>query len=465
MKSRMSLFIDDGAAPIQDGYGNILGVILIFRDITPRRITEAALEKTLMRTQDLYQVSHQIGLADTPQAILEALLQSDSIGSIHQAAIITFTEAWSNIQTTTYEIMATSPHDKQLVGFSGKGLLIEASLGQLFTIEKTVYVADISGYAPIPESLREQFYRVGIYANALIPLIANNSCFGMLVLYCSNPLGWNADDLRHIEIFSEQIAVSIQNIHLLAAEAKARQEAEQSNQLKIQFLGMISHELRTPLTSIKGFTTTLLSPERSWDAANQKSFLSVIDEETDKLSDLIDQLLNLAQLTAGRLRVQIERCQMSDIMTILNAQLETLTGDHSLILELPADLPSIMVDAKRIAQVIGNLLGNAAKYSPLNTIIRLSARPVNTMLEVIVSDEGYGIKPEDRLSVFEAFYQLNYSTNSSKKGAGLGLAICKGLIEAHHGQIWIIDRPEPGTSIAFTVPQALEESIRPSVQR
>jgi two-component system sensor histidine kinase KdpD len=266
------------------------------------------------------------------------------------------------------------------------------------------------------------------------------------------------DDLRHIRGLVDQTAIAIDNIRLLAAEAKARHEAEQANDLKLKFLAMISHELRTPLTSIKGFATTLLADDVQWHPVNQHDFLRTIDEETDKLSDLIEQLLDLSRLEAGTLRIAPKPQTLEHVITTALAQLQAITANHQLMLNVPRDLPLIRADAERISQVLTNLVGNSARYSPAQTTITVTAQRANGMVQIDVTDQGPGIPRQARARIFEPFEQVERPPTNRTGGAGLGLAICKGLIEAHGGRIWVQDRLEPGTTISFTLPVAGERN-------
>jgi two-component system sensor histidine kinase KdpD len=220
------------------------------------------------------------------------------------------------------------------------------------------------------------------------------------------------------------------NLQLLyEAERQARQEAEKSDRLKLQFLAMISHELRTPLASIKGFVTTLLADDVTFDASQQRQFLNVIDEEADRLHGLIEQLLDLSRLQAGTLSIVPVPVELSAILADAAPQLEILTRKHILQTDIPERIPSLRVDRRRVVQVLVNLVDNAVTYSPVGTEICVSAHQQGDFVRVAVADQGPGIPQEERQHVFEAFQQLAHSS----KGAGLGLAICKGLVEAHSG--------------------------------
>lgn len=254
-----------------------------------------------------------------------------------------------------------------------------------------------------------------------------------------------------VQDITERKLVEEERLELLRREQEARTAAEEANALKLRFLAMVSHELRTPLTSIKGFTSTLMAPDIGWDADQYRDFIAIIDEEADKLSDLIEQLMDISRLQAGALHINLQPCDLASIVQGAVAQVSALTQHHRLEQEIHPDLPHVLADRRRIEQVIVNLIENAVKYSPPGTTIHLKVYPVNDQtIQVDVVDEGEGIAPDQRQRVFEAFHQVPKGLKPVK-GAGLGLAICKGLVEAHGGKIWIEPRDGPGTQISFVL--------------
>jgi PAS domain S-box-containing protein len=255
----------------------------------------------------------------------------------------------------------------------------------------------------------------------------------------------DADRTKELEAAVEQ------KDQLLVREQAARAEAERANLLKMKLLATISHELRTPLTSIKGFASTLLAKDVTWEMDRWHDFVTIIDDEANKLTELVDQLLDLSRLQAGALRIHLEPRPLMRAVEVAMPQLQTLTSEHHLTLDVPDDLPRVSIDQWRIAQVLVNLVGNAAKYSPSGTSIGISAHAHDEVVEVHVVDEGAGIPVAEREQVFDAFYQSEGQI-LKRPGAGLGLAICKGLIEEHQGKIWIAKRDQPGTTVCFTLP-------------
>jgi two-component system sensor histidine kinase KdpD len=262
------------------------------------------------------------------------------------------------------------------------------------------------------------------------------------------------DNIRHIQSLVDQASVAIHNLWLFESEAKARKEAEQANALRLQFLAMISHELRTPLTSIKGFITTLLAEDVTWDPASQRDFLETANQETDRLRNLIEQLLDLSQLEARIMRIHPREHPLLEMVSNILNRLKAATINHQLVLNISGNLPPVMADRRRIEQVLINLIDNAAKYSPPGTTIVLSAHRAGDFVQVDVSDHGPGISAEERAYVFDAFRRGREENTRRVRGAGLGLSICRGIIEAHHGRIWIDEDDGSGTTISFTLPAA-----------
>jgi signal transduction histidine kinase len=221
---------------------------------------------------------------------------------------------------------------------------------------------------------------------------------------------------------------------------------------------MVSHELRNPLTSIKGFASTLLAEDVTWDKATQDEFIRLIDEEADKLADLVGQLLDLSRMETGNFSIQPLPTTPHKIVEAALPQLSLITSKHQLHIDLPEALPPVEADTQRIAQVLNNLVGNAAKFSPPGTTIYVEVSARDRGVQFDVTDQGVGIAPEDRVRIFEAFRQGQHQPGEITKGAGLGLAIARGLVEAHRGRIWIQERAGPGTTFSFLLPAQFHSS-------
>ncbi|MDX1995756.1 MAG: GAF domain-containing protein [bacterium] len=287
---------------------------------------------------------------------------------------------------------------------------------------------------------------------AFLPLVMKNQTTGVLCLNFPQEQTFDDNEREHLVALARQCGQAMERAQLYEDERRSREEAEKANALKLKFLAIISHELRTPLASIKGFSSSMLATDVSFDGDQQRMFMRVIDTEADKLNGLIEELLDLSRLEAGTLSISPMPQPFDAVLGSIYFQLEHLTTSHTLVLNVPQNLPYVMVDSMRIGQVVLNLVENAVKFGPPGTTVQLEAREKDTMLEVRVFDQGPGIPEEAQGYIFEAFRQVERKNRPHQKGAGLGLAICKGLVEAHGGRIWIESSSSEGATIAFTVP-------------
>jgi signal transduction histidine kinase len=223
------------------------------------------------------------------------------------------------------------------------------------------------------------------------------------------------------------------------------------DRLKSDFVSMVSHELRTPLGLIKGYVGTLLRPDVPLDAATREEFLRVIDEETDRLTELVTNLLDMSRIEAGTLRVDQEPIPLGRVLAACAERLRAREPRRVLRVDVPERLPLVLADERRIAQVVENLLTNAVRYSPEEAPVALTARPRDGRVEVAVRDQGLGIPAEKRDQVFEKFFRVDASDTRRFAGTGLGLAICRGIVQAHGGTIWVDSEEGRGSTFAFSL--------------
>ena len=228
---------------------------------------------------------------------------------------------------------------------------------------------------------------------------------------------------------------------------------EEMERLRAELLGVVSHELRTPLAAIRGSATTMLDDGPSLDPAEMRQFHRIIVEQADRMRALISDLLDVARIETGTLSVSPESAQVAALVdeaknTFLNAG-----GRNNVRIELSLDLPPVMADSRRIAQVLSNLLANAARHSPESSVIRVSAMRQGVYVVVSVADDGRGI-PADRLPLlFRKFSRIDAEDTAGD--TGLGLAVCKGIVEAHGGRIWAESEGVGlGARFTFTLPLA-----------
>ncbi len=222
---------------------------------------------------------------------------------------------------------------------------------------------------------------------------------------------------------------------------------KQQIQLQEDFVSTISHELRTPLGFIKGYSTSLLRDDTSWDAETQREFLTIIDEEADRLSLLIENVLESARLQSKTLPLRFQPLRLDAVLRDVSTRIRARYKDLDVTLDLRSST-TIQADGVRIAQVFENLFTNAVKYAPGSPIV-VGLKQVGHLMIVTFTDYGPGIPPESLPLIFERFYRLR---TENATGTGLGLYICKQIIEAHRGKIWAESKPGQGTTFFIELP-------------
>ena len=235
--------------------------------------------------------------------------------------------------------------------------------------------------------------------------------------------------------------------------------------LRAEFLAMVSHELRSPLTSIKGSAATLLESAADLDPAELHQFHRLISEQADSMRKLIGELLDVARIESGLLSVSLEPATVASLIDEARTRFLSGGGRDRMHIELAPDLPPVMADKRRIVQVLINLLNNAAKYSPESSPIEIAAARDGIHVAFSVTDEGQGIAPERLPRLFRKLTSAESgSQRHDRDGSGLGLVICRGIVEAHGGRIWAeSDGVRLGSRFTFTVP-VIEQSVA-SVER
>ena len=235
---------------------------------------------------------------------------------------------------------------------------------------------------------------------------------------------------------------------------------EDLQRLRAEFLGMVSHELRTPLTTIKGSAATLLTASSTLSPAEMGDFFRIIDEQADHMRSLISDLLDVTRIEAGSMSVTPEPTVVAALVNQAREVFLRGGARNSIEVDLPPDLPRIGADRQRIMQVLTNLLSNASKYSRDKSAIRVSASVEDVYVAISVSDEGRGVSAESLPHLFKVYSRIDSEDLSRHlAGEGLGLAICKGIVEAHGGRIWVeSEGPGLGTRFTFTVPAVDEAS-------
>ena len=229
----------------------------------------------------------------------------------------------------------------------------------------------------------------------------------------------------------------------------------QAEEMKTTFISVISHELKTPVALIKGYVCTLMREDADWDSDFVKESLTIIEEESDRLNLLIENLLDATRLQAGGVSLKKSEVDIPAVAKRLATRFQTQTDKHKLTVDFPDNFPSVFADESRIEQIISNLISNSIKYAEKGEIC-ISGETRKKNVIVSVSDEGEGIAPQDMPYIFDRFYRSSDAMRT-KKGAGLGLYLAKSIVDAHNGNIWIDTDYKKGAKICFSLPYGNEE--------
>lgn len=225
-----------------------------------------------------------------------------------------------------------------------------------------------------------------------------------------------------------------------------------AQEMKSTFISVISHELKTPVALIKGYAGTLRREDANWDKATIRNSLKVIEEEADRLTELIENLLAASKLQAEGMRINIGDVRLDTLAARSVERFQTQTPIHHLKLDFPPNFPSVQGDQTRLRQVIDNLINNAIKYSPAGGEIRISGKFDDHSVTIAVSDPGVGISEEQLEHIFERFYRVDDALSRKTQGTGLGLYLARAVIDAHHGTIEVDSQVGKGSTFRFTIP-------------
>jgi signal transduction histidine kinase len=242
---------------------------------------------------------------------------------------------------------------------------------------------------------------------------------------------------------------------------KANQELRRIDGMKSEFVSVASHELRTPLAAIKNAVQLVLKGTAGKINENQEKFLSMAERNINRLTNILNDLLNLSRIESGKIELKFENIELKGIIELTASSLRPHAEAKSIKIELEIDeqLPEVYGDPEKIEQILTNLIGNAIKFTPEGGRILITAKPLahdgkgghGDRIAVSVKDTGIGIPPEHLDAIFEKFHQVESSLQRSVSGTGLGLAITKGLVEAHQGKIWVESEVGKGSTFTFTL--------------
>lgn len=250
--------------------------------------------------------------------------------------------------------------------------------------------------------------------------------------------------------FLDQATSMIEHARL-RRESLQMEVLQRTDALRAALLSSVSHDLRTPLTSIKAAASSLLQDDVQWDEEARRSFTLAIEREAERLNRLVENLLDISRIESGALHPEKEWYPIEELLHDVLSRMQRRLEGRQVVIEVPDDLPPVELDYLMIDQVVTNLLENAMRYTPACSPIEIAVSAAEKEMVVALADRGPGIPPRDQERIFDKFYRVLGHMRETG-GTGVGLAVCRGLIEAHGGRIWATNRPDGGALFRFTLP-------------
>jgi signal transduction histidine kinase len=359
----------------------------------------------------------------------------------------------SGISPETHAAIGDLPH--------GRGVL-----GLLLHEDESLRLPDLNQH---PDSVGFPPHHPPMRSFLGVPIVLQGKILGNL--YLTNRLDtpeFSADDQRLIEMLAAHAAVAIERAELYdRIEQNAAQQAEmvtqlqaanerlrELDQLKSDFVSLVSHELRAPLTNMKGALELLLDSLEMLEGSRGWALLEVLDEEVARLTRLVQGVLEVTRIEAGRLSIDQQPLDLRRHLEKVVQQVDVRAAQHDFVLHADENLPLVAADPDRVTDILSNLLDNAMKYSPRGGEITIETQTENGTLTVSIVDRGVGIPAEQLDDVFDKFHRIDTSDARESYGYGLGLYITRKLVEAQGGKIWVDSTPGQGSRFSFTLPLA-----------
>ncbi|MDI6874550.1 ATP-binding protein [Candidatus Solincola sp.] len=337
---------------------------------------------------------------------------------------------------------------------AGEGPLGEVLAGGEAVFLEVGEIADVSGLA--------RLFPAG--SAVLLPLRSAKRTLGLICAASTSALHLGEESRRTLSALADEVGTALENAILYRELQEHVEELERANrelrsldEMKSNFISTMTHELKQPLSLISGYAQTIRDYYESLTYEEELQCLQVILDRTEFLSRLVDELLDISLLEMGRVRLHREECDLEGLARKVASQQAAKNPDQPLVVDFSPDFPLVKADARRMEQVLTNLVSNAAKFSEGKGEIRIEGRAVGDRVRVRVLDRGIGIEPSQLKRIFNRFYQVDASIKRPYSGVGLGLFICRELVEAHGGRIWAENRPGGGAVVSFEMPREEEK--------
>lgn len=420
-------------------------VAVLFTNITDRRKAEKILLESESRKAYLLKLSDALRpVADAREIQRIAMkLLAEQIGVVRASYFEVAADNDGVFQTAGYETGDLHlPEFTRLSDFGNQ--ILEA-----YRAGSTVVVDDMET-APGLENMRPAYRALGVRAWAGVPLVKNGTLLAVLGLYESTPRCWTPEEINILEETAERTWAGVERARSEQALRESEQQLIRMVKLRDEFVNVASHELKTPLTSVKAYAQIVEEKLNQKGDEDNRELLSRLNLQIDRLSGLVNSLLDSTKVSEGQLRLHLEQTDVSQIVTDCIAEIRTAARQHVKLALAP--VPIIIADRERIGQVITNLLSNAVKYSAPDSTIYISCSLKQNKIEISVRDEGYGIPKKDLTRIFEKFFRVTANGMDTFPGMGLGLYISAQIIQMHGGEISAQSEVGKGSVFSFFLP-------------
>jgi GAF domain-containing protein len=415
----------------------------------------------LARSVDELKALGEVGQAVSSTLDLETVLttiatRADQLSGTDGAAIYEFDEL-----SRTFRLRVALKLEEELLAVlrARPTPLGEGVVGRVGLAREPVQIPDILRDEAYQGPLREVALRAGNRALLAVPLLREDLLVGALVVRRRAPGRFPEETVKVLQTFATQSVLAIQNARLFREIADKSRQLEAASRHKSEFLANMSHELRTPLNAILGFSEVLA--ERMFGEVNEKQaeYLQDILSSGRHLLSLINDILDLSKVEAGRLELELGRFHLPTALDNALTLVRERATRHGITLTptVDAEVGDIVADERKVKQILLNLLSNAVKFTPEGGRVGLTATMAVDGITIAVSDTGIGIAPEEQAAIFEEFRQVGREEARKQEGTGLGLTLAKKFVELHGGRIWVQSQVGQGSTFSFTLPVRLEE--------
>ena len=433
----LSVLADRGAANIRSAY------------------RQADLDRTSRELEGLQRVTRLLSATDTLEHVIgESVRIVTDLIKCERMMVLLHDEASNSlyVQPPAFGIKEDDMLDLSLP-------LNEPSLaGTVFRTVTPLVSNDARNDGWIGATLRD---RLGIENVMVVPLTSGRQSLGVLVVINSEEGQFDEEDLRFTSLLGHRVGSVIDLSRARERERALMHKLRESDRTKSDFVSILAHELKGPMTTVVGFGQMLHEHWETMEDEKRGQFIGIVRRETQRLSHMVSDLLDVSRMETGNLRYELEPMSMSDLIESVVTVHTSISASHELIFEMGHDLPKVVGDKERLRQVLINLLTNATRYSPEGTSIRMRSETVEHQgkreVLVAVTDEGIGIGPGDEDRIFSKFAMLAKPA-WTKKRTGLGLFITKAIVDAHGGRIWVDSKIGEGSTFSFTIPVAEDQT-------